>query len=229
MRHLPDIAGLGVADDNGFCTGRVAEVVLQPHPTGRELVADPAASARVAKSDVVRSREALGIRSVETGSAAVVDATLPTANIADAGAAVGDNGVLGRTRNDVVGDRFSEEGEVSVGGREPVLHFGLSDDEGGDLLGVCYQSSFREDASRSYLVVVPCSVLRGSPLLDDVRSDLQPVHMVNNRERLTLDHGQVRTTVGLATATTRATAAKRVESLVENCIVKLALSILQGD
>lgn len=130
------IAESGRTNEDGRRTGRGAEVVVQSCTAACELVAAPTASSTVTKSDVVSGREALSVWSSETGSTAVVYGAGPTADVVDAGAAVGDHSVQGRSWNDCVSDRFSDEREVSVGGREPVLHLRLGDDEGGDLTSI---------------------------------------------------------------------------------------------
>ena len=80
-----------------------------------------AAPAPVAEPDIVRRSKAAGAGCVEARRAAVVHRARPAADVVDPLVAVRDHRVLRGARGERV-DRGTDEGELSVGGREPVHH-----------------------------------------------------------------------------------------------------------
>ena len=87
------------------------------------------ASTAIAKPDVVRRREAGRSGSVDARRAPVVDQARPAAEVVDAPVAVRDHRVLGGARLERV-DGFTDEGELGVGGLEPVEHLFLREEAG---------------------------------------------------------------------------------------------------
>lgn len=75
-------------NDNRLSTWGGAVPIVKPLAASGQLVTGPRASPLIAKGDVSVCRQAFGVRSVETCSAAVVDSAFTTADVVGSGAAV---------------------------------------------------------------------------------------------------------------------------------------------
>ena len=80
-----------------------------------------AAAAAVAEPDVVRCGEAARPGGSEAGGAAVVHRARAAADVVDARVAVGDHSVLRGARGERV-DRLADDGELGIGGLDPMHH-----------------------------------------------------------------------------------------------------------
>ena len=106
---------------NGLSAGGEAEAVVEAGATRRQLVAAMAAPRTVAELNVVRCGKAVRPRGEDASGATVVHGARAAAGAADAGAAVVDHGVLRGAWSEWI-DRLADEGELGVGGLEPVHH-----------------------------------------------------------------------------------------------------------
>ena len=105
----------------GLGVGRVAKPVVQFYTAGSERVAGIRASFATAERDVGGSRQAVCVGGIKTGWPAGVHRAGPTANAEDAVGAVGDRGIQSGAGGERV-DRLADEGELSVGVRNPMHH-----------------------------------------------------------------------------------------------------------
>ena len=110
------------ADQNGCRSGSETEIIFEFRSTARKLVAAPTAIATIAEADVVGSGQAVSIGGLNAGRSTVVYVAGTSANVVDS---------VGAERNDCVqciafvgisevAERFTMEGNLRVGGGEPV-------------------------------------------------------------------------------------------------------------
>ncbi len=112
---------------DGPRSGSGAEAVVQASTAGGELVAAATASRMVAEPDVVRRGEAVRVWGAEARRPTVVHRARAATHTIDSFATVGDHGVLRGARGERV-DRPADEGELGVGGRDPVQHLLVRDE-----------------------------------------------------------------------------------------------------
>lgn len=148
-QHAPRSPGMvrcseGRDEDRQGLRGE-AEAAPERSAAFREGLAVPVALGLVAEADVPRRRQALHVVRGEARRAARVDGARAAADGPDALVAVGHGrGLLLAPRERVGG--LADEGELGVGGGEPVRHLGLADDRARALGRSSVSSRRRPDA-----------------------------------------------------------------------------------